>query len=261
MRSRGGLHRIRAALAGDEYARRMRAGWSPPSDPPRPTLPLVLLVLTLTTGLVDAVSYLGLQHAFTALQTGNVVTLGFALAGVEGFPKAPPAISLIAFTVGAGAGGRLAFRLIHRHRRWFALSLGIEAMLVALAAVTVSSAMPDIGFDPRLLAVVLLAAAMGLRSATVRLLPTPDASTTVVTSTLTGLAADSAALRGGVVQPAWRMVLITARVAGAAVGALMVQVSLSLPLLLMAGLTALVAVGYALPALRRSRRARRGLSP
>ena len=47
------------------------------SDP----LPWVLVVLTVTTGLVDAVSVLGLGRVFTANVTGNVVFLGFAAAG------------------------------------------------------------------------------------------------------------------------------------------------------------------------------------
>jgi hypothetical protein len=44
------------------------------------SLPIALLVLTLVTGLVDAVSYLGLGHVFTANMTGNVVLLGFAVS-------------------------------------------------------------------------------------------------------------------------------------------------------------------------------------
>jgi uncharacterized membrane protein YoaK (UPF0700 family) len=37
-----------------------------------------LVVLTLVSGLVDAVCYLGLGRVFTANMTGNVVVLGFA---------------------------------------------------------------------------------------------------------------------------------------------------------------------------------------
>ena len=40
-----------------------------------------LLALTFTTGLVDGVSYLGLGHVFTANMTGNIVLLGFGIAG------------------------------------------------------------------------------------------------------------------------------------------------------------------------------------
>ncbi|MGW1072936.1 YoaK family protein [Streptomyces sp. NPDC002537] len=44
-------------------------------------LPAALVLLTLVTGFVDAVSYLGLNHVFVANMTGNVVFVGFALAG------------------------------------------------------------------------------------------------------------------------------------------------------------------------------------
>jgi uncharacterized membrane protein YoaK (UPF0700 family) len=43
-----------------------------------------LLGLTVVTGVVDAVSFLGLGHIFTANMTGNVVFLGFALGGGAG---------------------------------------------------------------------------------------------------------------------------------------------------------------------------------
>jgi hypothetical protein len=49
------------------------------SDEP---LPALLVCLTVVTGLVDAFSYLRLGHVFGANVTGNVVFLGFALAGV-----------------------------------------------------------------------------------------------------------------------------------------------------------------------------------
>jgi hypothetical protein len=38
-----------------------------------------MLALTFTTGIVDAVGYLGLDRVFTANMTGNVVILGMAL--------------------------------------------------------------------------------------------------------------------------------------------------------------------------------------
>ena len=44
-------------------------------------LPALLISMTLVTGLVDAFSYLVLGHVFVANMTGNVVFLGFALAG------------------------------------------------------------------------------------------------------------------------------------------------------------------------------------
>jgi uncharacterized membrane protein YoaK (UPF0700 family) len=43
----------------------------------------MLLLLTLAAASVDAISYLGLGHVFTAMMTGNTVLLGLALAQGE----------------------------------------------------------------------------------------------------------------------------------------------------------------------------------
>lgn len=53
-------------------------------------LPPLLLVLTVVTGLVDAVSYLELGRVFVANMTGNVVFTGFALAGAPDSRSPPP---------------------------------------------------------------------------------------------------------------------------------------------------------------------------
>jgi Protein of unknown function (DUF1275) len=52
-------------------------------------LTLSLLALTFSTGLIDAASYLGLGRVFTANMTGNVVLLGFGIAGAAGLPSYP----------------------------------------------------------------------------------------------------------------------------------------------------------------------------
>jgi len=71
-------------------------------------LPPLLLVLTMITGLVDAVSYLELGHVFVANMTGNIVFLGFAAAGAPGLSVPASLAAIGAFLAGALAGGRLA---------------------------------------------------------------------------------------------------------------------------------------------------------
>src|SRR6476661_6943493 len=78
-------------------------------------LPALLLGLTVVTGLVDAFSYLLLGHVFVANMTGNVVFLGFALAGAPGFSIPASLVALGSFVCGALVGGRAASRLAH-HR-------------------------------------------------------------------------------------------------------------------------------------------------
>lgn len=152
-----------------------------------------LLVLTFTTGIVDAVSLLGLGPVFVANQTGNVLLLGFAIAGASGFTVAATLISLIGFIIGVAAGG-----LIGRDRRigvvgWMELALGIEiALLAAAALLAIGVDLGDGEEVRRYSAIALLAAAMGVRNAAVRDLKVIDlTTTTVVSMTMTGLLSDS----------------------------------------------------------------------
>src|SRR5919202_1591521 len=102
---------------------------------PRDPLPILLLVLTATTGLVDAVSVLGLGRVFTANMTGNVVFLGFAIAGAPGFSIARALVSLAGFVVGAMLGGRLGITMAGVARRRWLLSVAVvEAGLCFVAA-------------------------------------------------------------------------------------------------------------------------------
>ncbi|MFE2347396.1 YoaK family protein [Kitasatospora cineracea] len=144
-------------------------------------LALALYGLTVVSGLIDAVSYLGLGHVFAANMTGNVVVVGFALAGAPGFSVLGSITSLAAFLLGAALGGRLtAGRL--RPALVAETALHLAAAAVVFAAGT--------GGDVQYPVIALLALAMGLRNATVRSLGVPDLTTTVLTMTLTGLAAE-----------------------------------------------------------------------
>jgi uncharacterized membrane protein YoaK (UPF0700 family) len=77
--------------------------------------------------------------------------------------------------------------------------------------------------------IAVTALAMGLRNATVRHLAEPDLTTTVLTLTLTGLAADSSRVGGTNPRPVRRVGAVVAMFAGAALGAAMV-LHLSRPL-------------------------------
>src|SRR6476620_5560638 len=162
---------------------------SRPGGPDRPLL-WALGALTLVSGVVDAVSYLGLGRVFTANMTGNVVLLGFAAAGAPGFSVASSLASLGAFLVGAVGDGRLARRL-PRSRLLLLTALAVEGGLVAAASVVAYAATTVSTGWARFVVIVLLALGMGVRNAVIRRLAVPDVTTTVLTMTLTGLAADS----------------------------------------------------------------------
>lgn len=136
-------------------------------------LPPLLLVLTVVTGLVDAFSYLTLGHIFVANMTGNVVFLGFALAGVSEFSIGHSLVAVGAFVLGALAGGKMAARLGARLGYLLTVGAAVQALfLAASVALAVLAGTPvSTGYRYGLLA--SLAIAMGLRTQSRASLPSP----------------------------------------------------------------------------------------
>ncbi|MEU9142167.1 YoaK family protein [Streptomyces sp. NPDC048404] len=215
-----------------------------PHDPESRGLRLVpaLLSLTVVSGLIDAVSYLGLGHVFTANMTGNVVVLGFAAAGAPGFSVAHTLTSLCCFVAGAATGGRTAVRLSDGSRRtWARTAFAAEAVLTLACAAAALAAPHATATTYTVIAVT--AFAMGLRNATVRRLGVADLTTTVLTMTLTGLAADSRLGGGAGHHSPRRTASVLAMTAGALLGAwLVLNHGLALPLLIAALVPAALAV-------------------
>jgi uncharacterized membrane protein YoaK (UPF0700 family) len=178
------------------------------------------MVLTVVSGLVDAVSYLGLGHVFTANMTGNVVLLGFAAAGAPGFSIPASLASLGSFLVGAASAGRITLRIDSR-RRWLLAAMVIEGVLAGGAAVVASSTSTIGSGWPRYAVIVLMAFAMGVRNSTIRRLAVPDITTTVLTMTLTGLAADSTLAGGNNPKAGRRTAAVVAMLVGAIIGAVL----------------------------------------
>jgi uncharacterized membrane protein YoaK (UPF0700 family) len=219
-----------------------------PTAPQAKSLLLALIVLTFNTGLIDAVSYIGLGRVFVANMTGNVVLLAFAAAGVSGLSVTRALSSLGGFLIGATIGGKLGTSLADGSRRRLILSAGIlEALLIFAAAVSA------IGFDIRSSApphqlyaiIVLTALSMGLRNATVRQLGVADVTTTVLTLTLTGLAADSPVAGGSNPRPVRRIFSIIALFVGALCGAYFLRYGVALPLFITGACVLLTSATYA----------------
>jgi uncharacterized membrane protein YoaK (UPF0700 family) len=98
----------------------------------------------------------------------------------------------------------------------------------------------------RYVVIGLLAAGLGLQNATVRRLAVPDVTTTVLTMTLTGLAADSWFAGGRNPRAGRRVAAVGLMVAGALAGALLLRVDVALPVLVAAVVVALAAVALRL---------------
>ena len=210
----------------------------------RHPLSRTLLLLTFSTGFVDAASFLGLGHVFTANMTGNVVLLGFGFAGAAGLPVLAPLVSLLAFVLGSGAGGRIAVRLAGDQDRNLSIALTIETGLILAASATVAAADVRPGGALADVVIALLAFALGVRNATVRKVAVPDLTTTVLTMTLTGLAADSRLSGGSGAGSVRRGAAVVSMLAGAVCGALLLRAALWAVLLAAAALALVTLILY-----------------
>jgi uncharacterized membrane protein YoaK (UPF0700 family) len=231
--------------APETESARWRLGRALVADPRHGPLPLLLLLLTAVTGLVDAVSILRLGRVFVANMTGNVMFTAFALAKAPGFALATSLLALLGFLIGAAAGGRLTDRL-GRDRSQLLLAAAACELGLLLAGLGVSVAATPLDAVERDVLAVLLALAMGIQNAAARRLAVPDLTTTVLTMTLTGIAADA---RDRKSRPALfrRLLAVATMLVGGLVGALLVlRSSTAAALGAGAGLLILVTGGAAL---------------
>jgi uncharacterized membrane protein YoaK (UPF0700 family) len=230
------------AAADVETAARNRAQAAAASV--RHPLTVLLLTLTFSTGLVDAVSYLGLGRVFSANMTGNVVLLGFGIAGGYALPIVAPIVSLLSFVAGAALGGMLARAIAHRHRAHLGIALAAEVTLLVAAALATGLAAAHPNAASGDIVIGLLALAMGIRNATVRRIGVPDLTTTVLTLTLTGLASDLRHLRANPSAPSRRLLAVAAMLCGALAGALLLRTGAAWVLALAAALATVTGARY-----------------
>ena len=214
------------------------------ADRPHGPLPVLLVCLTVVTGLVDAFSYLRLGHVFVANMTGNVVFLGFGLAGVGEISIVASLLAILGFALGATLGGRWAAQRAMHRGHLLAAATSVQAGVVLVASVVATTA--GVGSSwVRLMLTGLLALAMGGQNAVVRRLAVPDLTTTVLTLTVTGLVADTTtpSVRGR------RLTSVLAMLAGALAGGVLLRwVALAAPLWLATVLLAACAAGAYLAA-------------
>ena len=202
----------------------------------------LLVALSVVTGLVDAFSYLVLGHVFVANQTGNVVFFAFALAGVGGFSATASIAALGCFALGALGAGRLGRVLAGRRELLLGVTAGIQAVIVA-ETVTMTALTPiPIPAGLRYALIASLSLTMGAQNATARKLAVPDLTTTVLTLTITGMAADSPLAGATGTHLARRLISVAAMFAGALAGALLVlRVHIVYPLVIALVILAVVA--------------------
>ncbi|MDF9714783.1 MULTISPECIES: YoaK family protein [unclassified Nocardioides] len=214
----------------------------------------LMLVLTFSTGVADAIGYLALDKVFTGNMTGNVVILGMGLAGEQGLPVAGPLVALGAFMAGAATGGRAQRAVPAGWQTRTAVLLAVVGTTFAATAGYTAARPTSYGHEEGLVLAGVIAWAMGLQAAVARHVAVKDVTTVVVTSTITGLAADSRLGAGGGQPWARRALAVVAIGLGALVGALTLRWHPGVGI----GLSALLTYGVALAGgLQHRARARR----
>jgi uncharacterized membrane protein YoaK (UPF0700 family) len=192
-----------------------------------------MVALTFLTGVVDAASYLKLGHVFVANMTGNVVFLGFALAGAGGLSATSSLIALASFLLGARLGARLIRRSPEHRGHILRAASSVQALLIGLALVLALSASEPLQQGTRYGLTALLALAMGTQNASAQSLAVPELTTTVLTRTLTGIGMTGSNLGR-------RIVAVAAMLLGALAGGL-----LALEVSVAAGLATAAAIAFA----------------
>jgi uncharacterized membrane protein YoaK (UPF0700 family) len=186
-----------------------------------PLVPL-MVTLTLVTGVVDATSYLELGHVFVANMTGNVVFIGFALAGASGLSAWTSLVALASFILGASAGARLSSLNSDHRGRLLRSTVAVQIALMMLALIISLLTREPPSSSVRYALVVPLAIAMGMQNAAATSLSVPELTTTVLTKTLTGIASEVGGVGGHGSKLGRRVVSVGAMLLGALAGGLLV---------------------------------------
>jgi len=183
-----------------------------------------VVLLTLTTGAVDAASFLALGNVFASVITGNMVLLGVAAGTARPTLAVHSGVALAGYMAGVAVGAPLAVHGDSEGGATWPPSVTVT-LLVELGVLSVFSVVWELaGSAPRggvqLALVAVLSAAMGLQAAAVRRLG--QMSTTYLTSTLTGLVAGlvTASKPDGMERS---LGVLAAIVAGAAIGSVIVK--------------------------------------
>jgi uncharacterized membrane protein YoaK (UPF0700 family) len=178
-----------------------------------------LLLLTFSTGIVDAISVLVLGHVFVANMTGNIIFLGFWFAPGTDVDMTAALVAFVSFVTGAVLGGRLSRYLDGDVRRWLTVALGVEVAMLVTLSILAGAGLLDYHANTKLILIAGLAVTFGIQAATARQFGIQELSTTVLTTTIVGIGFESRIAGGGGHRERLRYSVVLTMCAGALVGA------------------------------------------
>jgi len=190
-----------------------------------------LYMISATCGLVDAVCFLALGGVFAEMMTGNLLLMALSIGTGGALGQTARYIpAIVAFTLGALIGGRLlrAPQRLQERRIGFAVEWVVIIAATALTCVAEPNAHNLTGH----VFVAMLALAMGIQNAMLRVHGVPDIATNVMTVTFTGIIADSTVAGGTNRNWRRRVTSVGLFMAGAALGGLLLKFGTGWPLVL-----------------------------
>jgi uncharacterized membrane protein YoaK (UPF0700 family) len=218
----------------------------------------LVVVLALTAGAVNAVTFVRLGQVFSSVITGNLALLGIAAGQRSGSLAVNGSLALAGYAVGVLAGARLARAVRSDERVWpLRTTVTLVAELVVLAGFSAGWLAADghPAGGARLTLLVVAAMAMGMQSTAMRHLG--QVSSTYLTSTLIGILEASAS---GSLPASWKRSLgaVLALAVGAVPGAAAATDAPSLvPVIVLIPVAAVVACSAWSASLRQPRNAGR----
>jgi uncharacterized membrane protein YoaK (UPF0700 family) len=208
----------------------------------------LLVALTVSSGAVDALSWLGLG-GFSAFMTGNLVFLGFRAGGAAGPPVPRVLAAVAAFALGAALAARLVRGTRDDGEVWprrvtLALAVVLLAQAGFLGLWTSVGGHPASGVSDLLIA--LSALAMGMQTAAISSLDVRGVFTTAATATLAIFMGDLSGWSQSSGERRRLWAVIVGLFAGAVIGAVLVVHAHRWAPVFPLAVTALVVAGAAL---------------
>jgi uncharacterized membrane protein YoaK (UPF0700 family) len=185
-----------------------------------------LMSLTVSSGVVDAISFIAFGKVFTAFMTGNLVFLGLGMANA--FKPGGPnlvrvGVVLVAFAVGVFIAARIIKRTKHTRGEAAGVTIALTGVLVVelvfLGGWMAASGDPSATYATCLAAIEAIA--MGMQSSAVGSLDVKGVFTTAATATLINLSREAADRRVSTTDPGQLARVLVCLVAGATIGGLL----------------------------------------
>ncbi len=184
---------------------------------------LLIVLLAVNSGAIDAIGFVALGGAFSSVMTGNMVLIGISAAHADGALARTVGLSLVCFIAGCAIGARIAGKAQPSDGIWPApirRALTVELLLIIGVLVGWEMTVAHRSGAAQLAMLGANALALGLQSSAMQRFGVSGLSTTYLTGTLTTVVS-RLVLREPVREVGHSATILAGLIAGAALGALL----------------------------------------